>query len=104
MDNSDKVDRKAQRQAAAEMRKKLAPLRKQADTQEKQLDKIQHELQELETILGDNSLYEQAQKDLLKQHLGKQSQLLQQQAQLEEAWMESLEELEALQSELEASV
>ena len=104
VDNSDKVDRKAQRQAAAEMRKKLAPLRKQADTQEKQLDKIQHELQELETILGDNSLYEQAKKDLLKQHLAQQTKLLQQQAELEEAWMESLEELEALQSELEANI
>ena len=104
VDNFDKVDRKAQRQAAAEMRKKLAPLRKQADTQEKQLDKIQHELQDLETVLADNSLYEQAQKDQLKQLLGKQSQLLQQQAQLEEAWMESLEELEALQSELEANI
>ena len=104
VDNSDKVDRKAQRQAAAEMRKKLAPLRKQADTQEKQLDKNQHELQDLETVLADNSLYEQAKKDLLKQHLAQQTKLLQQQAELEEAWMESLEELEALQSELEANI
>ena len=104
VDNADKVDRKAQRQAAAEMRKKLAPLRKQADTQEKQLDKIHNELQDLETVLADNSLYEQAQKDLLKQHLAKQTNLLQQQAELEEVWMESLEELEALQSELEANI
>ncbi len=84
--------------------KKLAPLRKHAETLEKKLDKIQQELLALETVLADNSLYEQAQKDQLKQHLGQQSELLQQQAQLEETWLNSLEELEALQSELEASV
>ncbi len=70
----------------------------------KQLDTIQKELTALETVLADNSLYEQAQKDQLKQHLSKQSELLQQQAQLEETWLNSLEELEALQSELEANL
>ncbi len=82
----------------------MAPLRKHADKLEKQLDTIQKELTALETVLADNSLYEQAQKDQLKQHLSKQSELLQQQAQLEETWLNSLEELEALQSELEANL
>src|SRR5690554_4588561 len=101
---ADKVDRRAQRQAAAEMRKQLAPLRKQAETLEKQLDRMQHELLALETLLADNSLYEQDKKEQLKDCLSKQSQLLQQQAQVEETWLNSLEELELLQSELEASV
>ena len=55
-------------------------------------------------LLADNSLYEQAQKDQLKQHLSTQTRLLQQQAELEEAWLASLEELEALQNELEESL
>ena len=101
---ADKVDRRSQRQAAAEMRKQLAPLRKQAETLEKQLDRMQHELLALETLLADNSLYEQDKKEQLKDCLSKQSQLLQQQAQVEETWLNSLEELELLQSELEASV
>jgi ATP-binding cassette subfamily F protein 3 len=54
--------------------------------------------------LADNSLYEQSQKDQLKQHLSTQSTLLQQQAQLEETWLGSLEELEALQNKLEANL
>ena len=102
--SADKTDKRAQRQAAAALRQQLAPLRKHADKLEKQLDTIQKELTALETVLADNSLYEQAQKDQLKQHLSKQSELLQQQAQLEETWLNSLEELEALQSELEANL
>ncbi|MBC6961343.1 MAG: ATP-binding cassette domain-containing protein [Nitrosomonas sp.] len=96
----DKVDRRAQRQAAAALRKQLAPLRKHTDTLEKQLDNIQKELQALEIILADNSLYEQPQKDQLKQHLSQQANLLQKQVKLEETWLNNLEELELLQSEL----
>ncbi|SCX12663.1 ATP-binding cassette, subfamily F, member 3 [Nitrosomonas eutropha] len=97
----DKVDRRAQRQAAAALRKQLAPLRKHTDTLEKQLDNIQKELQALETILTDNNLYEPPQKEQLKQHLNQQTNLLQQQVKLEETWLNNLEELELLQSELE---
>ncbi len=103
-DNLDKVDRRAQRQAAAALRTQLAPLRKQADALEKKLDTIQKELSALETLLADNSLYEQAQKEQLKQHLSKQSELQQQQNQLEETWLNGLEELETLQAELEANL
>ena len=101
--SADRVDRRAQRQAAAEQRKQLAPLRKKAESLELKLDKVQHALHELETLLADNSLYEQNQKDQLKEHLSKQTNLLQQQAELEENWLSSLEELEALQNELEAN-
>ena len=74
------------------------------DQLEKQLDTLHKKLTALETVLADNSLYEQAQKEQLKQHLSTQSELLQQQAQLEETWLNSLEELEALQSKLEANL
>ncbi len=102
--SADKTDKRAQRQAAAALRQQLAPLRKQADQLEKQLDTLHKKLTALETVLADNSLYEQAQKEQLKQHLSTQSELLQQQAQLEETWLNSLEELEALQSKLEANL
>ena len=102
--SADKTDKRAQRQAAAALRQQLAPLRKQADQLEKQLDTLHKKLTALETVLADNSLYEQAQKEQLKQHLSTQSELLQQQAQLEETWLNSLEELEALQSKIEANL
>lgn len=99
-----KIDRRAQRQASAALRKQLAPLRKQANLLEKQLDNIQKELQILETILADNCLYEPQQKDLLKQHLSQQASLLKKQTELEETWLNNLEELELLESELEKNV
>lgn len=102
--NPERVDRRAQRQAAAELRKKLAPLHKQADTLEKQLDQVQKELDSVEASLADNSLYEQEQKDQLKEQLSRQTLLTQQQAELEENWLNSLEELEALKTELEAEL
>ena len=102
--NPERVDRRAQRQAAAELRKKLAPLRRQADTLEKQLDQVQKELDSVEALLADNSLYEQEQKDQLKEQLSRQTLLTQQQAELEENWLNSLEELEALKTELEAEL
>jgi ATP-binding cassette subfamily F protein 3 len=97
----DKVDRRAQRQAAAALRKQLAPLRKHTDTLEKQLDNIQKELQTLEIILANHSLYDPPQKEQLKQYLSKQTNLLQKQVKLEETWLNNLEKLELLQSELE---
>lgn len=102
--SSERVDRRAQRQAAAELRKKLAPLRKQADTLEKQLDQVQQELDSVEALLADNSLYEHEHKDQLKEQLSRQTLLTQQQAELEENWLNSLEELEALKTELEAKL
>src|SRR5699024_2037554 len=102
--NPERVDRRDQRQAAAELRKKLAPLRRQADTLEKQLDQVQKELDSVEALLADNSLYEQEQNDQLKEQLSRHTLLTQQQAELEENWLNSLEELEALKTELEAEL
>ena len=65
---------------------------------------MQQELAQLESILADNNLYDSSQKDQLKKHLSQQAILLQRQDELEENWLLRLEELEALQTQLEADV
>jgi len=100
---ADKTDKRAQRQAAAALRQQLAPHKRQADKLEKDLATVHEKLAELETSLGDSALYEVARKDELRQLLAKQAELKVREGELEEAWLEALETLEALQAQLEAS-
>lgn len=95
-----RVDRKAQRQAEAAIRKQLAPHRKQADKLEQQLGKTQEQLATIEAQLADNSLYEADAKDRLKQLLAEQAQLRTQSDELEMQWLDSMEQLEALEQQL----
>lgn len=99
--NPEKTDKRAQRQAAAALRQQLAPHKKQADKLEKQLETTQAELAQIEQQLSDSTLYDNARKDELKQLLAEQSKLKTQEQALEESWLECLEQLEALQNELE---
>lgn len=92
-------DKKGQRQAAAALRQQLAPYRKQAEKLEKELGQVQLRLTELEQQLADNGLYEAARKDELKQLLNDQVRLKTHETALEEAWLEVLEQLEAMQGE-----
>lgn len=96
----DKVDKKAQRQQAANLRQKLAPYKKEADKLEKELEKIQSQLTTIEEQLADTSLYEAQQKEQLRTILDQQTSLKTQQATVEETWLTALETLEALQQEL----
>lgn len=96
---TDKTDKKGQRQAAAALRQQQAPLRKQADKLEKELSKVQEQSAALESQLADNSLYEAARKDELKQCLAEQARLKARETELEEAWLEIMEQLEAMQGE-----
>ncbi len=100
--STPKVDAKAQRRAAAEQRQRLAPLKKAADKLEQQLAKANDELSEVETLLGDSTLYEAVNKDQLKQLLGRQASAQQRVAELEEAWLQAHEELDSLQAALAA--
>ena len=100
--NPDKTDKKAQRQAAAALRQQLAPHKKAADKLEAELNQVHAQLAEIETALGDSGLYEAARKDELRDVLARQSKLKQREGELEEAWMEALETLESMQTELEA--
>ena len=96
-----KVDRKAQRQAAAALRQQLAPHKKACDKLEQQLEKAQAKLSAVEEQLGDAGVYEAARKDELKTLLNQQAELKSQVAELEESWMLALEELEALEAQLQ---
>ncbi len=97
---ADRTDKRAQRQAAAALRQQLAPRKKAADKLEKELGGVQEKLAALETRLGDSALYEAARKDELRTLLAEQATLKTREAELEEAWLLALEELEALEAEL----
>ncbi|MCL7462722.1 ATP-binding cassette domain-containing protein [Pseudomonas sp. NW5] len=99
-ERGDKTDKRAQRQAAAALRQQLAPRKKAADKLEKDLSGVHEKLAALETRLGDSALYEAARKDELRALLAEQAQLKAREAELEEAWLLALEELEALEAEL----
>lgn len=96
----EKVDKKTQRQKAASLRLQLAPYKKQIEQLEKQLNHIQEQLTEIEQQLADNTLYETAKKDKLKQILEQQAALKIQQSATEENWLMALEKLEQLEQQL----
>lgn len=100
--NPDKTDKKAMRQAAAALRQQLAPHKKTADKLEAELNQVHAQLAEIEAALGDGGLYEAARKDELRELLARQTALKQCEGDLEDAWMQALETLEAMQAELEA--
>ncbi|HAL66395.1 MAG TPA: ABC transporter ATP-binding protein [Pseudomonas sp.] len=102
--NPDKTDKKAMRQAAAALRQQLAPHKKTADKLEAELNQVHAQLAEIETALGDGGLYEAARKEELRELLARQTALKQREGDLEDAWMQALETLEAMQAELEALI
>lgn len=100
----DKTDKRAARQAAAALRQQLAPLKRQAEKLEKSLADVHEKLAPLEARLADPAVYEAGRKDELRELLAKQAELKVREGELEEAWLEALEALEVLQSQLEASL
>ncbi|MET3050401.1 ribosomal protection-like ABC-F family protein [Pseudomonas alkylphenolica] len=100
--NGDKTDKKAQRQAAAALRQQLAPHKREADKLERELGALHEQLAKIDASLGDSALYEATRKDELRDLLAQQAKLKVREAELEEAWMAALEQLETMQAELEA--
>ena len=104
IDNSknqaEKVDKKIQRQQAAQVRKKLNPINNAIKKIEQQIAKTDQQLATIETALGDNSLYQDDNKDKLEQLLQDQAKLVQQKNQQEEQWLELNDDLESLQQSL----
>jgi len=96
----DKTDRRAQRQAAAALRQQLAPHRREAEKLEKSLGQLHQQLAAVEARLGDAAIYEAARKVELREQLAEQASLKSREAQLEEAWMAALEQLESLEQQL----
>ncbi|GAA5315923.1 MAG: ATP-binding cassette domain-containing protein [Candidatus Pelagadaptatus aseana] len=95
-----KVDRKAQRQQAAQQRKQLQPLKNQLNKLEKKIDQLQSQLDEIEQQLADSALYQDDNKDQLQSLLQRQGELSNQLQTEEEVWMEVSEEYENLQQSL----
>ena len=96
-------DKRGQRQAAAALRQQLAPHKRAAEKLETELSQVQAKLATVEQRLGDSALYEAARKEELRLALAEQASLKNREAELEEHWLEALEQLEALQRELEVT-
>jgi ATP-binding cassette subfamily F protein 3 len=91
-------NKKEDRRAAAEARKKLQPLRNTVKRAEQQMDSLQTKLNELEEKLADNSLYEEKAKQQLKTLLLEQATYKSDLEQIELNWLEASEELETAQA------
>ena len=91
---SHKLDKKHLRQEAAAKREREAPMRKREKQLERKMDDLNSKLQSLETQLSDSTLYDDSNKKQLKDLLQRQGELKTQLADIEEAWMEVLEQLQ----------
>ncbi len=97
------AERKEQKRLAAEKRNQLRPLKKQIEQLEQQLEQQQAQLAEVESALGDSSLYEESQKTRLRELLQQQAALKQACTTSEETWLARQEALEVLEAELNES-
>ncbi|WP_426415653.1 ATP-binding cassette domain-containing protein [Aestuariirhabdus sp. LZHN29] len=93
------VDRKELKRRQAEQRKQLSPLRNQLQKLEQQLDSLHQQADSLEQRLSDSSLYEEGQREELKQVLALQAQNRSDSETCEEQWMELQEKIESLQEQ-----
>ncbi|GHC34430.1 ABC-F family ATP-binding cassette domain-containing protein [Aidingimonas halophila] len=96
-----RVDRKAERRAAAERRDRLRPLKRERDRIEKRMSDIEASLGEVEAQLADAELYtDSARKEELTEALTRQGELQSQLDTLEQQWLAAEEELEQLERTL----
>lgn len=92
------VSKKQQRQKAADLRKKLQPLRNKVKKLEQKLDKLNNDKANVHEQLAGSSIYEDKNKQLLKELIEYQSKIDGQLQELEEQWLEAHEELDMLDS------
>ncbi|HSG89126.1 MAG TPA: ATP-binding cassette domain-containing protein [Pseudomonadales bacterium] len=93
----NRADRQAEKRAEAERRAKLKPLRDEIGKLEKAMERDQKRLTDIETRLGDETLYEAARKDELTALLKEQGELRQQVEATEEDWLFRSARYEALE-------
>ncbi|MCK5663781.1 MAG: ATP-binding cassette domain-containing protein, partial [Thiotrichaceae bacterium] len=86
--------KKEQKRAEAEKRKQLQPLRNKLKKLEKELEKLSQEKENVEVLLSDPTIYEDSEKQHLKELLAQQLQVSQALDLVEEQWMQLSEELE----------
>jgi len=91
--------RKEKKRLEAERRQQLKPLRDKVKKLEQQMEKLNLAKDKIDEQLADSSLYEDANKDKLKQLLQQQAENGQQLGEVEEAWMEASEALETMENE-----
>jgi len=97
-ENSAHKDRKQAKREAAARRRALQPLKNQVASAEKKLDQLHRQQKALETQLADNSLYEPANKDKLKQLLAEKAEVDARCEEQEMIWLEASEALEGAES------
>lgn len=97
------VDRRTQRRLEAEMRQQRAvkrkPLEKSLAKVEKEMDAAAHRMAELDTVIADADLYSDERRDERLLVLSEHGELTRRHAELEEAWLELQEALEAIDQE-----
>lgn len=93
------VSKKEQRKQSAEEREAARPLQEKVKKLESELQKLQKKESELEAKLTDQSLYEESNKDKLKQHLLALSEAKSKLEQVETEWLQATEELTAYQND-----
>ncbi|MEH6471815.1 MAG: ATP-binding cassette domain-containing protein [Halopseudomonas sp.] len=93
------LDRKERKRLEAARRQQLAPLRKRVAKLEQQVEQQSIDLGLLNEQLADPQMYDDANKERLKQLLQQQAKLQQLSADTEEQWLTSVEQLEQLSEE-----
>ncbi|WP_373100420.1 MULTISPECIES: ABC transporter ATP-binding protein [Pasteurellaceae] len=89
---------KEQKRLAAELRQQTFPLRQKMTQLEKDLEKASSQLAELETLLASSEIYNAENKGELTEALAKQTEAKLKVEQIELAWLEAREQLEAMTS------
>ena len=100
-DNSA-ASRKEQKRLDAEFRKQTAPIRKEITKLEKQMDKLNAIITAAETALSDSTIYEPENKAQMNEQLKLQGDAKSDLEDIEVAWMELQEQLEEMESQLNA--
>jgi ATP-binding cassette, subfamily F, member 3 len=93
--------RKEKRRRSAELRKQSQPVRQKISGIDRELEEIGQELKNIEAQLGDQNIYNEANKQHLQACLQAQGSLKSRQELLEMEWLEANESLEALMAETE---
>lgn len=88
------VSAKQRRSERAQLRKRLQPLKRAVARSEKEMDQLQAEVSRLELELGDPALYQPENKERLNQLLQDKGQLDKRSQEVEEAWLQQVEQLE----------
>lgn len=96
-DNAPKIDKKQQRQQDAAKRQRLKPLTNSLKKIEKEMEQLQSKLASMDERLADDTLYTEENKNELQTLLQQQGDMRNRLEELEENWLMTHEEIEALE-------